>query len=147
MGDDGNRRVVERYMEAMPSDFDTLSELRDPGYVEDWPQSGERIVGDENYRKIHQAYPGGLPTEETRRIVGSEDRVVQSPLFTLVRISGAGDAYTVEGMLTYPGGRSTHFVAILELRNGKVARGTHYFADPFEAPEWRAQWVERTLTG
>jgi hypothetical protein len=143
MGDDGNRRVVERYMEALPSDFDTLAELRDPGYTEIWPQSGERILGHENYRKIHEAYPGGLPTTEIRRIMGSEDRVVQSPMFTLVRISGAGDVYTVEGTLTYPGDRTTNLVAILELRDGKVARATQYFADPFEAPEWRAQWVER----
>jgi hypothetical protein len=33
--------------------------------------------------------------------------------------------------------------AILELRDGKVWRDTRYFAEPFEAPEWRAQWVER----
>ena len=34
-------------------------------------------------------------------------------------------------------------VSIMELRDGKVARETHYFADPFEPPEWRARWVER----
>jgi hypothetical protein len=27
-------------------------------------------------------------------------------------------------------------------RNGKVARETQYFADPFEAPAWRARWRE-----
>jgi hypothetical protein len=31
----------------------------------------------------------------------------------------------------------------MEFRDGKVARETQYFADPFEAAAWRAQWVER----
>jgi hypothetical protein len=31
----------------------------------------------------------------------------------------------------------------MEFRGDKVARETQYFADPFEASQWRAQWVER----
>jgi hypothetical protein len=31
----------------------------------------------------------------------------------------------------------------MEFRDGKVARETQYFADLFDAPAWRAQWVER----
>jgi hypothetical protein len=34
-------------------------------------------------------------------------------------------------------------VCIIELRDGKVLRETDYYAQPFQAPEWRAQWVER----
>jgi hypothetical protein len=30
----------------------------------------------------------------------------------------------------------------MELRNGKVVHETQYFADPFEAPAWRRQWVQ-----
>ena len=30
----------------------------------------------------------------------------------------------------------------MEFRDGKVAHETQYFADPFEAPEWRARWRE-----
>jgi hypothetical protein len=33
--------------------------------------------------------------------------------------------------------------AILELKGGKVWRDARYYAEPFEAPEWRAKWVER----
>ena len=35
-------------------------------------------------------------------------------------------------------------VSIMEFRDGKVAHETQYFAEPFEAPAWRAQWVEQT---
>jgi hypothetical protein len=45
-------------------------------------------------------------------------------------------------VITYDG-RPVHTVSIMEFQAGKVARETLYFADPFEAPEWRAQWVER----
>jgi hypothetical protein len=34
-------------------------------------------------------------------------------------------------------------VSIMEFKGDKVARETQYFADPFVAPAWRAQWVER----
>ncbi len=93
--------------------------------------------------RVHEAYPGGLPEAKTVRVIGTEDRWVASPSFTLVRIQGEGDAFTVEGKLSYPDGSSTHVVAILELRDGKVLRATHYFADPFDPPEWRAGLVER----
>jgi limonene-1,2-epoxide hydrolase len=32
---------------------------------------------------------------------------------------------------------------IFELQDGKIKRTRAYFGDPFEAPEWRARWVER----
>jgi len=39
-------------------------------------------------------------------------------------------------------GRIYHVVMIVEFRDGKIVRETRYYADPFDAPEWRAQWVE-----
>ncbi len=30
----------------------------------------------------------------------------------------------------------------MELRAGHVVRETQYFAEPFEAAAWRAQWAE-----
>jgi hypothetical protein len=31
----------------------------------------------------------------------------------------------------------------MEFKDGKVIHETQYFADPFAAPSWRAQWVEK----
>jgi hypothetical protein len=31
----------------------------------------------------------------------------------------------------------------MEFSNGKVIHETQYFGDPFEAPRWRAKWVEQ----
>ena len=33
-------------------------------------------------------------------------------------------------------------VSIMEFRDDKVVHETQYFADPFEAPDWRSQWVQ-----
>jgi hypothetical protein len=49
----------------------------------------------------------------------------------------------VEGVNDYGGGQTTDFVMILELKDGRIWRDRRYYAEPFEAPEWRARWVER----
>jgi hypothetical protein len=41
-------------------------------------------------------------------------------------------------------GQSAYTVSIMEFRDGKVVHETQYFADPFEAPAWRSQWVQPT---
>jgi hypothetical protein len=75
------------------------------------------------------------------RVTGSEDRWVTTPLYTALRVSGSGDIY-IEAQAAYPGGTTTHFVSIVELRNGKVFKQTTYFADRFDAPAWRVGLVE-----
>jgi hypothetical protein len=65
--------------------------------------------------------------------------------FTVRRIIGGGDLWITELILTYDG-KPSHTVSMMEFRDDKVARETQYFADPFVAPTWRAQWVERMDT-
>jgi hypothetical protein len=50
-----------------------------------------------------------------------------------------------EFILTYDS-KPSYTVSIMEFKGDKVARETQYFADPFVAPTWRAQWVERMDT-
>jgi len=43
----------------------------------------------------------------------------------------------------YPGDtRVWHSVVLVELRDGKVLKETAIFGAPFDAPAWRAKWVE-----
>ena len=58
---------------------------------------------------------------------------------------GSGDFWVTEYILTYDD-KPSYTVSIMEFSGGKVARQTQYFADPFEAGAWRAQWVERMDT-
>ena len=56
---------------------------------------------------------------------------------------GTGDQYTGVTRIRYPDGSTWHVVAVLEFRGDRIARNTEYFAPVFEAPAWRAAWVER----
>jgi hypothetical protein len=99
-------------------------ELRHEDYVMEMPQSGERIRGRENMRAFQEAFPNP-PSIRLRRV--------------LVR----DGLWVAEGVNDYGGGQVFTVVAIIELRDGKMWRDTRYYAEPVEAPEWRAQWVER----
>src|SRR5215470_19073899 len=121
MNGQDNRLVLERYLSG-PLDAEQEYELRHEDVVIDMPQSGERIRGRDNLKAMQDAYPGP-PTITVRRIVGS------------------GDVWVVEARSDY-NGRIYHVANIIEFREGKIIRETRYYADPFEAPTWRAQWVE-----
>jgi len=58
------------------------------------------------------------------------------------RIVGSGDLWVTEFILMYDN-KPSYTVSIMEFKGDKVARETQYFADPFAAPAFRAQWVER----
>jgi ketosteroid isomerase-like protein len=90
----------------------------------DYPQSGERILGRRNLQALRSHHPGKPSGFEVRRIVGS------------------GDLWVTEYTIVYQG-RPAYTVSTMEFRDGKVVHETQYFADPFEAPGWRSQWVER----
>ncbi|HEX5824786.1 MAG TPA: nuclear transport factor 2 family protein [Candidatus Limnocylindrales bacterium] len=137
-----NEDIARRYAEAASRfDLDSMAALRHPDWQARWPQSGERVITDENYRKIVAAYPGGSPTSEIERVVGAEDRWVVTPSNTVQVVAGSGDFWWSEWRMTYPDRRQYNCVDLIELRDGAVWRETVYWAEPFEAPDWRAQWV------
>ncbi|WP_232331407.1 hypothetical protein [Agromyces laixinhei] len=45
--------------------------------------------------------------------------------------------------LDYGDGAVYQTVFIFELRDGKIAKETAYWSEPFAAPDWRATWVEQ----
>lgn len=139
-----NEEVVRAYIAGMEArDLDTIEPLLHPDYVLDWPQSGERVRGAAARRAVDEQRPGGLPELEKVHIVGSEDRWVTTPAFTIQRVIGSGDTWWADGSVRYPDGSTWYIVAILELRDGLIHHETNYFAEPFEAPAWRASLVER----
>ena len=125
MSDDENRLILERsFLALWAGDIEgAVASMADDAVVE-WPQSGERIVGKDACSLVYRNYPGGSPSYELRRI------------------SGGGDLFVVEATGQY-GSDTVYATSIVEFRNGKVVKQTDYFANPFEAPPWRAQWVER----
>jgi hypothetical protein len=139
--------VVERFVQALSDPVNASGdEYVADDLIEDYPQSGERIRGKANRRAVFDNYPGRADHEfgpnQVRRVVG-DDQWVMTPAMTLARINGSGERYTASGLITYPNGEAWHIVQLIELRGGKIARLITYFAAPFEAPAWRAKYVER----
>jgi hypothetical protein len=119
-----NRDALERYFKAFERrDLDAFAELFHDDYVEEYPQSGERIRGKQNARAVNENYPG-LPSLINRSY------------------NISGNLGVMEMTLEYDGDR-VHACEIVEFEEGKIKRARTYFAEPFEAPQWRAQWVER----
>lgn len=143
MSERSNEEVVYAYLRAQTeNDVGTLARLRDPGWTIEYPQSGELIRGHANERAIADDYPGGLPDIDPGRIVGSEDTWVVTPSFTFERIAGSGDTWWGEGKARYADGSTWHVASMYQLRGGRVFREVTYWAEPFDPPAWRAQWVE-----
>jgi hypothetical protein len=143
------RDVIARYVQAVhDQDLDTIGALQHPDFVEDWPQSRERIRGRANFRNLMEHYPGGLEGADADasmdRVVGGEDRWMVAPTFTMVRVSGADDIHTAIVKLRYPGGEEWFMVALIEVKDGLVYRATTFFAPTYPSPEWRREWVEHT---
>ena len=143
MATPNNREAIDRFFNALNARrLDEIAELANPDVVQEWPQSGERIKGLKNVRAVIENYPD-LPRVDLQRVAGDEDKWVLTPSWTPLRITGTGDAYTVETRIAYPNGDVWSGVSILQFRNGKVSRITEYFAAPFPPAEWRSQWVEK----
>jgi len=138
-----NEQVVEQYAEASARlDTEALARLRHADWTVVWPQSGERVHSSEAFAEIVRNYPGGPARSEVTRVVGAEDRWVVSPGNTILMVAGSGDFWWSEWRVTYPDGDLYLCVDLMELRDRKIWRETVYWATPFEAPTWRAPWVE-----
>jgi SnoaL-like domain len=143
------RETIARYVRAVhDQELDTITSLQHPDFVEDWPQSRERIRGRTNFRKILENYPGGLTGVDADvsmdRVVGGEDRWMVAPTFAMVRVSAADDVHTAIVKLRYPDGGEWFMVALIELKDGLIHRCTSFFAPTYESPVWRREWVEQT---
>ena len=122
MRDQEIREMLNQHWTASNSgDFATEHDIYHDDAVLDYPQSRERILGRHNI-------------QITRTIQPNNKR------FVVHRITGSGDLWITELVLTYDG-KPFYTVSIMEFRGVKVAHETQYFADPFEASEARKKWV------
>lgn len=124
------RTLRELYSASDPQELvRKTAEMASEDMVQEWPQSGERIRGLSNITAVNESYEGATGT---------------APRMTLRRIVKPGEAWIAEATIDYGDGTPISIVSILEMNGeGKITRATDYFANPFEAPEWRRKWVER----
>jgi ketosteroid isomerase-like protein len=140
---DSARTVIERYVTAVTKlDWDAAADLLAPDYVEDYPQSGERIEGPNAYRRMFRDSPfqmdeSGRVIQQAVDIVGSEDRWVLTPTLIPLRVEGSGDAYTTVVDATYPDGTRWFIVSLVRVRDGKITRARTFWAGDFAPADWR----------
>jgi hypothetical protein len=122
-GDDQLRAtIMEHWKASEQGDGEAEHAMYADDAVLDYPQSGERFRG----RATIAAQRGGHPADRH---------------FTVRRISGSGDVWVSECVITYDG-VPTQSVSIMEFARGLVAHETQYFADPFDPPSSRAGLAE-----
>jgi ketosteroid isomerase-like protein len=120
-------QIVQELWERMQArDWAGLGELLADDLVVEWPVSGERIVGRENYVTINAEYPEGWAIKVLRIVADGEMVVseVEVPHETM----------------------GVHRVASFwTVRHRKIVNGREYWtslgSDP--SPEWRAAYVQR----
>jgi ketosteroid isomerase-like protein len=122
---DETRRIVTRFWTLMQTnDWDAAAALFDEGYVLDWPQSGERIVGRANFVAVNAHYPAAGRWQ-----------------FTLERLVVEGEL-AVSDVVVTDGAATGRAITFSTVRDGRIVRQVEYWPDPFDAPAWRAAWVQ-----
>jgi hypothetical protein len=118
------RATLSRHWAASDAnDFAAEHQIYRDDAILDYPQSGERIRGRANI-------------QASRTLQPSKKR------FKVRRILGSGGLWITEYILYYDE-KPFFTVSIMEFMDGKVARETQYFDEPFEASAWRSRFVER----
>jgi hypothetical protein len=121
------RAALDQHWAASDAnDFETEHLIYHEDAALEYPQSGERFRGRHNIQNQRASQP-------------SKKR------FAVQRIIGGGDLWVSELIITYDG-KPSCTLSIMEFAGDKVSRETQYFADPFPAPAFRAQWIERMGT-
>jgi hypothetical protein len=120
------RQALDAHWHASAvGDVNAEHAIYDDNAICDYPQSGERILGRTNLQALRSHHPGKLSGFNVRRMLGE------------------GNLWITEYTITYQG-VPVYTVSIMEFRDDKVVHETQYFADPFDAPAWRSQWVQPT---
>jgi hypothetical protein len=115
------KAMLQQHFEHSGSDPDFAHAMYHDDAVLEFPQSGERFVGVENFREWRSGYPA-------------------STTFGFREVRGRDDLWVAEVSVSYDDGPSSFGVSILELRGDKIARETIYVNEGWDPPEWRAQW-------
>ena len=115
-------RLEQHWTASEDGDTDTEHAIYAADAILDYPQSGERFRG----RSKIQAQRGGHPADRH---------------FTVRQIRGGDDLWVSEVVITYDGVPS-YAVSVMGFTGDLVTHETQYFADPFQAPAWRAALAE-----
>lgn len=121
-----SKQIIENFWASMAAnDFYATAQLLHDDYILEWPQSGERIRGKDNFAAVNTNYPAEGKWQ-----------------FTINHIVAEGDLVVTDVSVT-DGKRQDRTITFSTIRDGEIWKQVEFWPEPFEAPPWRAQWVER----
>ena len=86
MADPDVRAVAEAFWAAVAAgDWDGAARHLHPDFVQEWPQSGERIRGADNALAVDRNFPGGIPSMTPRGTLGHGDLAISETELSLRR--------------------------------------------------------------
>jgi len=105
-------------------DFHSVAAVLHPGFLLEWPQSGERIRGARHFSEMNANYSAkGRWQFDVQRLVACGKEAVSDVVVT-------------------DGGISARVITFFTIKDGVIYRITEYWPDSFEPAPWRAEWVE-----
>ncbi len=118
--------VVESFWKLMASNnFRSVGLLLSDDFVLEWPQSGERIRGRDNFAAMNEEYPAHGRWEFTvNKIIGSD-------------VEAVSDVSVTDGV------QQARVVSFFTIENGQILRMIEFWPDNYPAPENRRHLVER----
>jgi limonene-1,2-epoxide hydrolase len=117
--------VVLSFWNAMNSnDFAKASEWLSPDFEGFWPQSGELIVGRDNFAAINSYYPANGIWQ-----------------FTLHSIVCDGATVVTDVSIT-DGVQKARAITFHTVEGGLIINQKEFWPDPMEAQAWRSKWVK-----
>jgi hypothetical protein len=118
--------VLAQLLWNWTQDEPTASEIYTDDALLEFPQSGAKFRGKENF------------------ITWRSEHTAQAIEFELRSIRGEGDTWVAEGNVEVDGGTPMPFVEILHFAGDLVDRETIYMGEPFPPSGARAPYAERT---
>ena len=141
MTDSRHDRVMGTLADIIASrEWSRLSEVFHDDAVLEYPQSRELFRGVANIRGQFEDYPDlGTGTSELHEVIGTTTYAL-TPSYTVIAVEGTGDRGTAVIRVQYPDGTWWWVLNLFELGGERIRRGRSYFAQDFEAPDWRAPY-------
>jgi hypothetical protein len=119
-----DEEALRRHFELLGVDNGAAAEFYTDDATLEYLPSGELIRGRASIVASRNAYPGRPTHFRMGRYFAAEGRVaVELTMF-------------IEGDVPHP------VAAILDVRDGLISRERLYICEPWEAPAYRARWVE-----
>ena len=117
--------LMKKFWDLMATnDFESVGSVLSDDFVLEWPQSGERIRGRDNFVAMNAEYPAyGKWTFTVHRIVGNDVEAVSDVSLT-------------------DGTQHARVISFVTVTDGKISKTMEFWPDDFPAPDNRKHLVE-----